>query len=272
MDIIADKKQVNILIIEDEIAIAQGLVDLCEYKGYHGEFVQDGAKGLVKALSGKYDLVILDLMLPGMDGFSVCNGIRKQDREIPIIILSAKTSENDIIEGLNLGADDYISKPFSVEQLFARIQAVLRRSSKVMNFNEVLRIEDLEVRFLDFNGKLGDVQLEFTRKEIEILQYLWAHSNRVIPRSELLQEVWGYKDGDMVDTRTVDIHITKLRKKIESNPARPRYLTTVRGEGYQLNDQPAPPSAPQEESQAESQEESQDKSQAESQTESQAKA
>ncbi|NLB63138.1 MAG: response regulator transcription factor [Fibrobacter sp.] len=235
MDKITDKKNVNILIIEDEIAIAQGLVDLCEYKGYRGEFVQDGALGLQKALSGKYDLIILDLMLPGLDGFSVCNGIREKDREIPIIILSAKTSENDIIEGLNLGADDYISKPFSVEQLFARVQAVLRRSHKTVNPDEVLKIGDLEVRFRDFMGKKGNETLEFTRKEIEILQYLWTHCNRVIPRHELLQEVWGYENAEAVDTRTVDIHITKLRKKIEDDSSRPKYLTTLRGEGYQLN-------------------------------------
>ena len=227
-------RSVRILIIEDEISIAEGLVDLCEFKGFQADHVQDGQSGLDKALSGGYDLVILDLMLPVMDGFTVCNRVREKDRELPIIILSAKTSEQDIIEGLALGADDYISKPFSVETLFARIQAVLRRSRKAVDFSEILTIGHLRVRFRDFTGSRGNEELQFTRKEIEILEYLWKNRDRAIPRHELLHEVWGYENAESVDTRTVDIHITKLRKKIEEDPSRPRILLTLRGEGYQL--------------------------------------
>jgi len=226
--------QVHILIIEDEIAIAEGLVDLCEFKGFQADHVQDGITGLDRALTGGYDLVILDLMLPGMDGFTVCNRIRERNRELPIIILSAKTSEHDIIEGLSLGADDYISKPFSVETLFARIQAVLRRARKVIDSMGVLVIGQLRVRFRDFTGQRGTEELQFTRKEIEILEYLWKARDRAVPRHELLHEVWGYENAESVDTRTVDIHITKLRKKIEDDPSRPRLLLTLRGEGYQL--------------------------------------
>jgi two-component system response regulator RegX3 len=224
----------RVLIIEDEIAIGEGLVDLCEFKGFIADHVQDGVSGLEKALTGTFDLVILDLMLPGLDGFTVCNRIREKDRELPIIILSAKTSEHDIIEGLSLGADDYISKPFSVETLFARIQAVLRRSQKSLDVSDVLVIGSLRVTFRDFSGKRGSEDLQFTRKEIEILEYLWKFHDRAIPRHELLHEVWGYENAESVDTRTVDIHITKLRKKIEDDPARPRILLTLRGEGYQL--------------------------------------
>jgi len=225
---------VRILIIEDEIAIAEGLVDLCEFKGFSADHVQDGISGLDRALKGAYDLVILDLMLPGMDGFTVCNRIREKDRELPIIILSAKTSEQDIIEGLSLGADDYISKPFSVETLFARIQAVLRRARKTIDPTDELVIGNLRVRFRDFVGSRGTEELQFTRKEIEILEYLWKFRDRAIPRHELLHEVWGYENAESVDTRTVDIHITKLRKKIEEDSSRPRILLTLRGEGYQL--------------------------------------
>lgn len=228
---------VRVLIIEDEIAIAEGLVDLCEFKGFEASHVQDGLSGLEQALSGRFDLVILDLMLPGMDGFSVCNKIREKDRSLPIIILSAKTSESDIIEGLSLGADDYISKPFSVETLFARIQAVLRRSHKAVDMAEVLTIGQLRVRFRDFAGTRGEEEILFTRKEIEILEYLWKHRDRPVPRYELLHEVWGYENAEAVDTRTVDIHITKLRKKIEEDPSRPKLLQTLRGEGYQLRSQ-----------------------------------
>lgn len=223
----------RILIVEDEMAIAAGLVDLCEFKGYAATHVQDGVSGLREALEGKYDLVILDLMLPGIDGFTVCNSIRENDRELPIIILSAKTSETDIIEGLKLGADDYISKPFSVGPLFARIEAVLRRTRKTF-LDDRLQIGTLRVDFRNFSGERNGETVEFTRKETEILQYLWSCRDRPVPRNELLREVWGYDNAENVDTRTVDIHITKLRKKVEEDPSRPRVLLTLRGEGYQL--------------------------------------
>lgn len=234
-----DNTQLRVLIVEDEIAIAEGLMDLCEFKGFQAEHVQDGLAGVERALSGEFHLVILDLMLPKLDGFSVCNRIREKDRELPIIILSAKTSEHDIIEGLSLGADDYISKPFSVETLFARIQAVLRRSRKTVDPTEILQIGKLKVRFRDFSGVRGTEEIQFTRKEIDILQHLWNARDRVVPRHELLHEVWGYENAESVDTRTVDIHMTKLRKKIEDDPAHPRLLLTLRGEGYQLRTVPS---------------------------------
>ena len=228
----------NILIIEDEIAIAEGLVDLCELNGYRVKHVVDGESGLAEALSGQYGLVLLDLMLPGMDGFTVCDKIREKDKSLPIIILSAKYSDDDIINGLKFGADDYIPKPFSVPMLLARIEAVLRRSRQTMENEGKLVAGNLRVNFREYTGVRGTEELAFTRKEIEILEYLWNNRDHAIPRSELLRKVWGYENAESVDTRTVDIHITKLRKKIEDDPAHPKLLVTFRGEGYQMRSAP----------------------------------
>jgi two-component system response regulator RegX3 len=235
MEIKADKPEtVQILIIEDEEAIAEGLVDLCGFRGYKATHVADGESGLSEALTGKYDLVILDIMLPKMDGFTVCDRVRERDRELPIIILSAKTSDTDIVDGLRLGADDYVSKPFSVTQLFARMEAVLRRSRKNMDAENYLQLGDLHIHFREFLGMRNDVEIPFTRKEMEIMQYLSRHRNRAVSRQELLREVWGYENAESVDTRTVDIHVTKIRKKVEKTPASPTFLVTLRGEGYLL--------------------------------------
>ena len=228
----------NILIIEDEIAIAEGLVDLCELNGYRVKHVVDGESGLAEALSGQYGLVLLDLMLPGMDGFTVCDKIREKDKSLPIIILSAKNSDDDIINGLKFGADDYIPKPFSVPMLLARIEAVLRRSRQTMENEGKLVAGNLRVNFREYTGVRGTEELAFTRKEIEILEYLWNNRDHAIPRSDLLRKVWGYENAESVDTRTVDIHITKLRKKIEDDPAHPKLLVTFRGEGYQMRSAP----------------------------------
>ena len=228
----------NILIIEDEIAIAEGLVDLCELNGYRVKHVIDGESGLAEALSGQYGLVLLDLMLPGMDGFTVCDKIREKDKSLPIIILSAKNSDDDIINGLKFGADDYIPNPFSVPMLLARIEAVLRRSRQTMENEGKLVAGNLRVNFREYTGVRGTEELAFTRKEIEILEYLWNNRDHAIPRSELLRKVWGYENAESVDTRTVDIHITKLRKKIEDDPAHPKLLVTFRGEGYQMRSAP----------------------------------
>ncbi|OIP48695.1 MAG: DNA-binding response regulator [Fibrobacteres bacterium CG2_30_45_31] len=228
----------TVLIVEDELAIAEGLVDLCELKGYQVKHAADGITGLSEALSGKYGLVLLDLMLPGMDGFTVCDKIREKDKDLPIIILSAKNSDKDIIDGLKYGADDYIPKPFSVPMLVARIDAVLRRSRQATEGDGKLAAGNLRINFREYVGTRGTEELVFTRKEIEILEYLWNNRDHAVPRAELLNKVWGYENAEAVDTRTVDIHITKLRKKIENDPSHPRLLVTFRGEGYQLRATP----------------------------------
>ena len=229
---------IMILIVEDEMAIAEGLIDICELKGYKVKHVVDGETALAEGLSGKYGLVLLDLMLPGLDGFTVCDRIRDKDKDLPIIILSAKNSDDDIIDGLKYGADDYIAKPFSVPMLLARIEAVLRRSRLTLEGDGKMVAGNLRINFREYMGTRGTEELVFTRKEIEILEYLWSKRDHAVPRAELLKKVWGYENAESVDTRTVDIHITKLRKKIEDDPSHPRLLVTFRGEGYQLRASP----------------------------------
>jgi DNA-binding response OmpR family regulator len=229
------QRKIRLLIVEDEEAIRTGLIDVLVYHGYEVEFAADGISGLDKALSGRFDLILLDVMLPGMDGFEICNRIRAQDRDQPVIILTAKSTDEDIIQGLSLGADDYVAKPFSVAQLVLRIQAVLRRSRIGAELDATLRLgEDIEVDCRTLQGRRGEEALAFTRREVEMLQYLRLNPDRPVSRDELLSKVWGYARNSDIETRTVDIHIAKLRRKIEPDPARPRYLVTVRGAGYRL--------------------------------------
>ncbi len=228
-------RSIRLLIVEDEAAIRTGLMDVFVYHGYAVDYADDGPGGLRKALSGQYDLILLDVMLPGMDGFEICNRIRAEDRDQPIIMLTAKTSDEDIIQGLSLGADDYVAKPFSVAQLVLRVQAVLRRSRIGVEMDSVLHLgNELEVDVRNLSGRRGTTTLTFTRREIEILQYLNAHSDRPVARDELLTKVWGYARNLEIETRTVDIHIAKLRRKIEIDSSTPEILVTVRGAGYRL--------------------------------------
>ena len=224
----------RLLIIEDEESILRGLTDVFLYNGYEVESAAEGHSGLEMALSGDYHLILLDLMLPGMDGLSICDKIREVDRNLPIIMLTAKTSEEDIIQGLKLGADDYIPKPFSVGQLLARVEAVLRRSGKLHRDMKAFHLGDLLIDPNRLTGTRDGEEIPFTRRELEILLYLSSHKVRPVSRQELLREVWGYANVDFVETRTVDIHIAKLRRKIEKDSAQPELLITVRGEGYQL--------------------------------------
>ncbi|MFO1519612.1 MAG: response regulator transcription factor [bacterium] len=229
----ADKPK--ILIVEDEETIRKGLCDVFLYNGYEVHAVGDGKEGLKEALTGKHHLVILDIMLPGLDGLSVCNEIRKADRAQPIILLTAKGDEEDIIQGLKQGADDYIPKPFSVRELVARVEAVLRRSPKLNYEKEKIVWGDFEIDPKNLHLRLKGKTIELTRREVDLLRYLIQHSERPVSRQELLKEVWGYGNTNM-DTRTVDIHMTKLRRKVEADPQEPVYLLTVRGEGYRIHE------------------------------------
>ena len=225
----------RILVVEDEPAIRTGLVDLCVYHGYAVDSAADGPDGLREALSGRFDLILLDVMLPGMDGFEVCNRIRCHDRNQPIIMLTAKSSDQDIIQGLSLGADDYVAKPFSAAQLVLRIEAVLRRSQPGNGMANRIQLDSgVEIDCGNLTGVCGERSLSFTRREVAILQYLSANSERAISRDELLHKVWGYAKNAGLETRTVDIHIAKLRRKIELDPGCPQFLVTVRGVGYRL--------------------------------------
>ncbi|MDH3219784.1 MAG: response regulator transcription factor [Gammaproteobacteria bacterium] len=224
-------QKARILVVEDEAAIRSGLADVFVYHGYEVDTAADGNDGLRKALSGRFDLVLLDVMLPGVDGFEICNRIRQQDRRQPVIMLTAKSSDEDIVQGLTLGADDYVAKPFSVTQLVLRVQAVLRRSGIAGELAREIRLNNGLVIDSE-NLSAGDIV--FTRREMDLLQYLAQQADRPVAREELLARVWGYANHMEIETRTVDIHIAKLRRKIESDPSNPRAIITVRGAGYRI--------------------------------------
>lgn len=230
-----NKRSISILVVEDEEAIRSGLIDVFVFHGYDVDSADNGPEGLTKALTGKFDLILLDIMLPGMDGYEICNEIRAKDRDQPIIMLTARTSDEEIIQGLKLGADDYVAKPFSIQQLVLRIEAVLRRSRIGIEQARTISLSNnVQIDTENLTGQNGAEALTFTRREIEILTYLAAHSTRPVPREELLTKVWGYARNLEIETRTVDIHIAKLRRKIETNPKEPAGLITVRGAGYRL--------------------------------------
>jgi DNA-binding response OmpR family regulator len=229
------QRKIRILLVEDELAIRSGLMDVFVFHGYEVEGAADGRDGLDKALGGTFDLILLDIMLPGVDGFEICRRVRERDRDQPIIMLTAKSEDEDVIQGLSLGADDYVAKPFSVAQLVLRVQAVLRRSGIGRDLATHIRLgEDLELDTRNLLGRRGTQALAFTRREMEVLAYLHANAERPVSREELLAKVWGYGRSLDIETRTVDIHIAKLRRKIEPDPANPRHLVTVRGAGYRL--------------------------------------
>jgi DNA-binding response OmpR family regulator len=226
------KPKASILVVEDDLSILHGLLDVLVFNGYAATGAEDGAEGLKLALERDFDLIVLDLMLPTLDGLSICKTIRGKKPGQGIVILTAKGAEEDIVEGFKAGADDYVSKPFSLRELMVRVEAVLRRAGK--------RIGDEEIRFRDlfFSGKTltasyDDQSVELTRKEMDIILYLHQHQDRIVSKKELLTEVWNYADPD-IETRTVDIHMLKLRKKITSLNPDVSFIQTIRGEGYRL--------------------------------------
>ena len=227
-------RQIRILVVEDEEAIRTGLIDVLVFHGYDADSAATGPDGLEKALTGKFDLILLDIMLPGMDGYEICDRIRTEDREQPIIMLTAKTSDEEIIQGLKLGADDYVPKPFSIQQLVLRIEAVLRRSQVGQEMARTLSVGGIEIDTDNLCGLKDGNEITFTKREIEVLSYLSQNSDRPVSREELLSKVWGYARKLDIETRTVDIHIAKLRRKIEADSKVPELLTTVRGAGYRL--------------------------------------
>ncbi len=227
-------RQVRVLVVEDEEAIRTGLIDVLVFHGYEVDSAATGPDGLEKALTGKFELILLDIMLPGMDGYEICDRIRVVDRNQPIIMLTAKTSDEEIIQGLKLGADDYVPKPFSIQQLVLRIEAVLRRSQIGQEHARTLSIGNVEIDTENLSGLKGNEEIAFTKREVEVLRYLARNSERPVSREELLSKVWGYARGLNIETRTVDIHIAKLRRKIEVDPKAPERLITVRGAGYRL--------------------------------------
>lgn len=228
-------KKPKILIVEDEESIREGLTDVLIYHQYEVDSAEEGKSGLSKAISGIYDLILLDVMLPNINGFEICSQVREKDRHQPIIMLTAKSENTDIVSGLHLGADDYITKPFSIEQLIARIEAVLRRSNAGFSKDVEIRLSDKTFINLEtFEGETDGKKVSYTQKEIELLSYLYKNNNRPVSREELLAKVWGYSKKLNIETRSVDIHIAKIRKKLEQNSTEPKHLVTIRGTGYRL--------------------------------------
>ena len=225
----------KILLVEDEVDLARLIQNWLTREHHLVEIVNDGNLAINQLKTYNYDLVLLDIMLPGMDGFEICNRIREQSRDQAIIMLTAKSNDEDIIQGLSLGADDYVSKPFSVAQLVLRVQAVLRRTAASNPVNDVIVLSPgVQIDCQNLSGTRGKESLSFTCREIALLQYLQAHSERPVSRDELLHKVWGYADDLSIETRTVDIHVAKLRRKIEADSSSPEFLVTVRGAGYRL--------------------------------------
>ncbi|MCB0289606.1 MAG: response regulator transcription factor [Calditrichaeota bacterium] len=225
----------KILIVEDEPQMRMGLRDNLEFEGYTVDTAEDGRVGLEKILENPYDLILLDVMMPHLSGFDVCKKAREKGIRTPVIMLTAKGEEIDKVLGLELGADDYITKPFSLRELLARIKAVLRRAGEAGNAPEAsgeVTIGNLTVDFSTYDAYMDERAEPMSHKEFELLKYLWQHQGQTVSRDELLNEVWGYEE--FPTTRTVDNFILKLRKRIESDPARPRFILTVHGIGYKL--------------------------------------
>ena len=224
----------KILVVDDEPSMRIGLKDNLEFEGYEVELAEDGTQGLDKITNNDYDLVVLDVMMPKLSGFDVCRVVREEGIKTPIILLTAKGDEIDKVVGLELGADDYITKPFSVRELLARIKAVLRRGSmdKKDDTPPELSIGNLVVNFSSYTAQSNGESVKMSHKEFEILQYLWKHRNNTVSRYDLLEDIWGYEESPT--TRTVDNFILKLRQKIENNPNDPKVILTVHGIGYKM--------------------------------------
>jgi len=230
----------KILLIEDEAGISMAVKDELEFEGYQVDLAEDGVTGLESILHDQPDLVVMDLMLPGKNGFEICREVRRKGVTTPIIMLTARTQEADKVKGLDLGADDYVIKPFSLADLTARIRAVLRRSEKANLAEEgssgSLRLGELRVDLKKHEVLKGKERVELTHKEFQLLELLFKHPGEVISRDQILNSVWG--EEVYVTHRTVDSHVATLRKKIETEPDHPQYILTVRGVGYKLNENP----------------------------------
>ncbi len=223
----------KILIIEDEEDLIKGLKLNFGDEGYEVDWALDGREGLQKALEDPPDLILLDIMLPGMDGLEVCRSLRQKNVGIPILMLTAKGEEVDKVVGLEIGADDYITKPFSVRELLARIKAHIRRTKRSeKNVPTLYSLGDVEIDFAHFTVRREGREWELTSLEMEILKYFIAHEGEVVNRNDLLDKVWGYEKYPT--TRTIDNHILKLRKKIEKDPSHPQVILSVYGEGYRF--------------------------------------
>jgi DNA-binding response OmpR family regulator len=224
----------HILIIEDEPAMQLGLKDNLELENYQVDIASDGEAGLQKIKAGTHDLILLDVMLPKISGFDICKAARAAGVKTPIILLTARGEEIDKVLGLELGADDYITKPFSVRELLARVKAILRRNngSTPIHTTNVTAIGRLQIDFKSFTARDGDLEIKLSHKEFELLSFLHTNQNKVVTRYEILEKVWGYEE--QITTRTVDNFIARLRQKVEANADQPKIILTVHGSGYKM--------------------------------------
>ena len=221
----------RILIVDDEPAIVRGLEDNLRFEGYETLAASSGEQGLARALGEAPDLVLLDVTMPGRSGWDVCRKLRQRGLDVPIIMLTARGEEADRVRGLELGADDYVTKPFSLRELLARVRAVLRRPGPRRKFEE-LAFGDVRVHRRGRRVTRAGREVRLTRKEYDLLVYLAGHQGDVVTRERLLDEVWGYER--FPTTRTVDTHVLRLRRKLEADPDRPRFIHTVHGQGYRF--------------------------------------
>ncbi|MCZ6870562.1 MAG: response regulator transcription factor [Gammaproteobacteria bacterium] len=221
-----------VLVVEDDPAILQGLADTLSDEGYDVLTAQDGEAGDRLLRDRIPDLVVLDLMLPKMSGHELCRRARRRDMTMPILMLTARSAESDRVTGLDLGADDYLTKPFSVPELLARVRALLRRANPMPALPDELRFGDVTIDFRRYEAWKGSRALDLTPKEYDALRFLAARPGEVATREELLREVWRYRHFPA--TRTVDNHVSSLRAKIEDDPSNPQHLLTVHGRGYKL--------------------------------------
>ncbi len=222
----------RLLLIEDEASLRAALVPLLQDAGYHVQSAADGTTGLERAVTGTFDLILLDIMLPGIDGFAICREIRKRGHTMPVLMLTARGTVNDRIRGLDGGADDYLVKPFSGHELLARIRALLRRVAPDAQPPATLRLGEVEIDFQQVTCRRGGSAINLTTREFRMLEVLAAAKGRPVSREEFLDKAWDYHA--FPTTRTVDNQILALRQKLEEDPANPRHIVTVHGVGYRL--------------------------------------
>lgn len=223
----------TILVIEDDVSILRGLKDNLEFEGYKVFTETNGKNGLDLALEKNPDLLLLDIMLPGMNGYEICRRVKKGKPGLPIIMLTARGSEMDKVSCLDTGADDYVTKPFSLPELLARIRAIFRRKQVETEIPEVFSFGNIKLDFKKLKAFAGDKEVSLSAKEFAIMEYLIRHEGEAVHRHDLLNEVWGFEA--MPTTRTVDNFILDLRKKLEENPSKPKYIESVRNIGYRFN-------------------------------------
>ncbi|MEN6426885.1 MAG: response regulator transcription factor [Phycisphaerales bacterium] len=225
------KLQAHILVVEDEPAIRTAMTDFLEFHGFKVSQACDGPQAAELVEHNRFDLILLDLMLPGISGEQLCSRWRQSGFQTPIIMVTAKGQEKDKVQGLDLGADDYVTKPFSLEEMLARIRAVLRRTDPARGVGQTFTFGDLHMDMASLQARRGEETIDLSKREATIVQYFAANPGRVIGREELYRQVWNDTFSDL-GTRTVDMHIAKLRGKIEPDPASPQIIQTVRGAGY----------------------------------------